>query len=151
MHSSGSGPAVAPEPAGIIDNPGTPVASGMSTAAGPSALDEDRADVAAVSLVGGQQGSAEAEGSAKEVAGQTATASPAQSLDQAKVPREIRLAFAGAWPWSVNVDRDDLYSQASTVHSVLACLPAEHNGSHTCVGVIMCILTSSCLLMTYLL
>ena len=103
MHSSGSGPAVAPEPAGIIDNPGTPVASGMSTAAGPSALDEDRADVAAVSLVGGQQGSAEAEGSAKEVAGQTATAPPAQSLDQAKVPREIRLAFAGAWPWSVNV------------------------------------------------
>ncbi|BDA48480.1 hypothetical protein COCOBI_12-1590 [Coccomyxa sp. Obi] len=81
----GSGPAAAPEPAGIIDNPGTPVASGMSMAAGPSAPDEDRADAAAVSSVGGQQGSAEAEGSAKDVAGQPATAPPVQSLDQAKV------------------------------------------------------------------
>ncbi len=99
VHLSGSGPAAALEPAGIIDNPGTPVASGMSVAAGPSAPDEDRTDVAAVSSVGGQQGSAEAEGSAKELAEQPATAPPVQSLDQAKVPHTWCLALAAAWLW----------------------------------------------------
>ncbi|KAK9917870.1 hypothetical protein WJX75_009092 [Coccomyxa subellipsoidea] len=80
----GLGSTAVPEPAGVIDNPGTPLASGASAAAGPSAPDADSSDAPAVESDGEQQGSVDAAGSVKEQQ-QPSAGPPVQSLDQAKV------------------------------------------------------------------
>ncbi len=77
--------AAAPEPAGVIDNPGTPLASGAPAAHSPSVPDVESGDAPAVESDGEQPGSLEAAGSVKEPALQPAAPPPAQSLDQAKV------------------------------------------------------------------
>lgn len=80
----GLGSTAVPEPAGVIDNPGTPLASGASAAAGPSAPDVDSSDAPAVESDGEQQGPVDAAGSVKEQQ-QPSAGPPVQSLDQAKV------------------------------------------------------------------